>query len=317
MSLESLSYKYIGKFNAPAATVSGNMSAIATAFSNTTYSDGSSRVVGSGVAWTPYSQISTGTTIGVSLTPVTSTLGQKIVYAGGVAGSPTMLSPDAYTTTRINFGLCKNAGAYSNWADANPFTTGQFSGYTALATGTTINAIHAFESIDSVIVIGETAAGSLYFSMAGAMIDAESSDASNSESDGKLYCLFTTGYTNVGVITHSTLGTAALFGHNASAGSTHSYVMNVGLSTTSNITRLFNMMTNPDNTSLRNIANEYVRLPIHISRATNGQYVGRLREMFFFSNGTSMTKYSVSNVTNGFILGTSTAAVSNTILLKA
>ncbi len=317
MSLESLSYKYIGKFNAPAASVSGNMAAIATAFSSTTYSDGTSRVTGSGIAWTPYSQISTGTTIGVALTPVTSTLGQKIVYAGGAAGTPTMLSPDSYANTRINFGLCKNAGSYSSWADANPFTTGEFSGYSGFLVGTSVAAIHAYESKDSVVILGETAAGALYMSLAGAIYDPESSNASNAESDGKLYGLVTSGYTNTGVIAHSSQGTATLFSHNASAGSAHFYVMNVGLSTTLNVARLFNMLTNPDNVALKNIANEFVRLPIHISRATNGQYVGRLREIFFFPNGTSITKFVVSGVTNGFVIGTSTASTSNTILLKA
>ena len=47
MSLSALTYKYIGKFTAPASTTSGTMAALATAFSSATYADGSSRVTGS------------------------------------------------------------------------------------------------------------------------------------------------------------------------------------------------------------------------------------------------------------------------------
>ena len=40
------------------------------------------------------------------------------------------------------------------------------------------------------VVIGETSAGGMYFSHAGAIIDPESSNASAAESDGKIYGLF-------------------------------------------------------------------------------------------------------------------------------
>lgn len=317
MSLSALSYKYIGKFTVPASTTSGSMATIATAFSSTTYADGTSRVTGSGVAWTPYSQISTGTTIAVALTPVTSTLGQKIVYAGGATGTPTMISPDAYSALRVNFGLCKNAGSYNSWANANPFTTGEFSGYTAAWTGTSISHIHVYESLDSLFVIGETSAGSLHYTLVGALIDPESTTSGTGESDGIRYALFTTGYTNPGEVAFNTQGTANLFASNGSAGTSHSYVMIGGSSNSNAIRRLFNMSANQDNYGLKNNQNEYVKIPIHLSISTIGTYVGRLREISMFANGLSVTKFEVSGVTDGYLLGTSTASTSNLIHLKA
>jgi hypothetical protein len=324
MSLSALTYKYIGRFTAPAATVSGNMAAFANAFSSTTYADGTSRVTGSGIAWTPYSQLSGSQTVAVALTPVTSTLGQKIVYAGGATGTPTMISPDTYASTRIIFGLCKNAGSYTSWSDANPFTSGQFSGYTGWFTGTTVNYIHVFESQDSVVTIGETSTGTTYVCCAGAMIDPESSNASASETDGKLYFLCTSGYTAVGQVAHNYTdytSNQTFLNNINTAGLCHTYVMNIGLATTTTARRS-SLFTNAlNNLALRNLANEYVRIPIYLvsnaSTTATGLFFGRIREFFVFANGQSTTKFQVSGVTSGYLIGTSTAANSETILLKA
>jgi len=319
MSLETLSYKYIGKFIAPAATVSGNMSAISTAFSTTTYADGTSRVLGSGVAWTPFAQLSAGNTLAVSLTPVTSTLGQKIVYAGGGGGTPTMVSPDTYANTRINFGLCKNAGNFNSWADANPYSAGQFSGYTALSTGTALVAIHAYECKDSVFVIGETSTGNMYFSHAGAIIDPESSNASAAESDGKIYGLFTSGYTAVGGTPnwYNNFGANSFLSHGATAGQSHAYIMNFGASTTTAVKRSNVLLTSPSTaTILKNSVSEFVRLPIYIEIGGSTFY-GRLREVFMFGTGLSHTKLTVSSLVSAYILGASTVTTSECISIKA
>jgi len=319
MSLSALTYKYIGKFTAPASNTSGTMAALATAFSSTTYADGSSRVTGSGIAWTPYSQISTGTTIAVSLTPVTSTLGHKIVYAGGSAGSPTMLSPDTYSVLRVNFGMCKNAGNFNSWSDANPFGTGQFSGYTGCWVGTSISYIHAYESQDTVFVIAESNTGNCFLSTAGANIDPESTTSGTSESDGKIYSLITTGYSGVSSISHEAIGLQGFLWHGTGQGDSHVYVMNFGGSGTTT-SRKFNGTPNVAATanSLKNAVGEYARLPIYVENiSATRTFFGRLREIFMFPNGSSATKFTVSGTTNGYIISASTAAVGQAILLKA
>ncbi len=319
MSLEASSFKYIGKFNVPASTTSGSMAAIANAFSSTTYADGSSRVTGSGVAWTPFSQLSAGTTLAVSLTPVTSTLGQKIVYAGGGGGSPTMISPDLYANTRINFGLCKNAGNFNSWADANPYGTGQFSGYTGFVVGTNVSAIHVYESKDSVFVLGESSAGNMYITHAGAIVDPESSNASAAESDGKIYGLLTSNYNGLGGTPHfyNNFGVNSFLSHNVGAGQSHSYLMNFGTSAIIVVRRSNVLFTTPTAASvLKNTASEFVRLPIYIEIAGSTFY-GRLREVFMFGTGLSTTKLTVSNVVTAYLIGGSTVATGECIAIKA
>ena len=320
MSLETLSYKYIGKFIAPATTLSGNMANIARAFASTTYADGSSRVVGSGVAWTPTSQLSAGTTLAVAITPPTSSLGQKIIYAGGGGGSPTMLSPDTYANSRVIFGLCKNAGNLGSWSDANPFGTGQFSGYTSLFTGNSaISTIHAFESKDAVLVIGESSTNAMYISLAGAILDPESNNSLVAESDGKLYGLITSGYGNVGGTPnwYPNFGTNSFLNHGGSIGQSHAYMMNIGASTTITIKRANVLLSSPvAATTLKNTQSELVRLPIYMDGGGTNFY-GRLREILMFGNGLSITKLVVSNVVAGYIIGANTTTTSECIFLKA
>lgn len=320
MSLEALSFKYIGKFLVPAATTSGSMAALANGFSSTTYADGTSRVTGSGVAWTPFTQLSAGTTLAVALTPVTSTLGLKIVYAGGGGGSPTMISPDTYANTRVNFGICKNAGNFGSWADANPFTSGQFSGYTGWFTGTSITTgFHIYESKDSIFIVAEGTSGNSLFSYCGAIIDPESSNASSAESDGKIYGLFTSGFSNAGGTPnwYPNFGANSFLNHGVSAGQAHGYIMNFGASTTTAVKRSNVLLTSPTAGSvLKNIVSEFVRLPIYIEIGGSTFY-GRLREIFMFGTGLSTTKLTVSNVVTAYIIGTSPIATSECIALKA
>ncbi len=319
MSLPTLTYKYIGKFNSPAVTVSGTMAALSNAFASTTYSDGSSRVTGSGVAWTPTVQLAAGTgvTLAVALTPVTSTLGHKIVYAGGGTGAPTMISPDAYTTARTIFGLCKNAGNFGSWTDANPFATGQFSGYTGFCTA--LNAIHAYESQDTVVVIGENSVGSVFITMAGAILDPESSNASTAESDGKIYGLLTTGYSAAGATPHAYTNIAnnSFFRNVGTAGTAHAYYMNFGANTTTALSRFNVAFGTPSSVNtLKNLSSEFVRLPIYLESASN-IFIGRVRETLMFSSGLCATKLTVSGVTTGFLVGGSTVTALECIFLKA
>lgn len=320
MSLEALSFKYIGKFTVPAATLSGTLGTVSRAFASNTYADGTSRVTGSGVAWTPTAQLNAGTTLAVSLTPVTSTLGQKIIYAGGGAGSPTMISPDTYANSRMIFGLCKNAGNFNSWSDANPYSAGQFSGYTTAFVGnTTITSIHFFESKDSILVVGETNTSTLYYSYVGGIIDPESSNVSAAESDGKIYGLFTSGYNGAGGTPNHALnfGTFSFLSHGAVAGNAHGYIMNFGSSTTTAVRRGNVLLTAPvAATVLKNYVSEFVRLPIYIEIAGSTFY-GRLREVFMFGTGLAMTKLTVSNVVSAYILGASPITTSECIAIKA
>jgi hypothetical protein len=315
MSLAALSHKYIGRFTLPAQTPSGSFSAINSALTSTTYADGTSRSAGTDVAWSCTLAASTAAAI---LSPASSSLGQKIICAGGAAGSPTMLTPDAYSSTKFFIGLAKNAGSYVSWSNANPFSAGQFSGYyggpgpAAAAT----SYVHIYETIDTIWIVHETAAGSLYYTVGGAILDSESSNSSCSESDGKLYGIMTSGG-SAAEIAHQGAGTSGLLYHTTANAQAHCAIFSPGTSTMLAMERQ-NVNYNVTNSStFKNLAGEFVRQPIFFEKDGGGTWYGRFREVLAFPNSLSNTKFTLSSVVNGYILGSSTTATSNTILLKA
>lgn len=318
MSLETLSYDYIGRFVSPAVTISGTMAAIRDAYASTTYSDGSARTPGSGIAWTQSSETSGGAVVGMSLTPPTSTLGQKVIIAGGGTGTPTMTAPDTYANTRIYVGLCKNAGNYSTWTSANPFTSGQYSGLTGLAPAVT--AIHAYESKDSVVVIGETSTGTVYISALGALVDPESSNASLAESDGKLYAIFSTNSAAAGNTPHlySSFVSNALFSHDVGAAfRNRTWIMNVGASTMTGAVRNNVTMVGANAASFKNSAGEFVRLPIYLQGLSPSNFwIGRVREILTFTQGMMGTRLTIAGATKGFVIGPNTTSTGESMLLR-
>ena len=315
MSLAALSHKYIGRFTLPAQTPSGSFSAINSALTSTTYADGNSRTAGSGVAW---SSTLAASTVAAILSPASSSLGQKIICAGGSAGSPTMLTPDAYSSTKFHMGLAKNAGSYVSWNNANPFSAGQFSGYYGgvIPSAALTLYLHIYESIDTIWIIHETAAGALYYTVGGAILDPESSNASCSESDGKLYGIMTSG-ASAAEIAHQGPGNYGLLYYAGGNGQTHASIFSPGTSTMLPIERQnvnYNVVNSP---TYKNLAGEFVRQPIFFEKDGGGTWYGRLREVLVFPNSLSNTKFTLSSVVNGYILGSSTTTTSNTILLKA
>jgi hypothetical protein len=317
MSLELLSYDYIGRFVTPAVTVSGTMAAIQNGFQSTTYSDGSARSPGSGIAWTAAVETSAGATVSLSLTPATSSLGQKAIITGGGTGTPTMISPDTYANTRLYVGLCKNAGAYTSWANANPFSSGQYSGLTSFTPA--VSAVHIYESKDTLALFGETSVGAVYIVMMGALLDPESTDPLAAESDGKRYCIFTSGAGAVGGTPNlsTNFGTNSFLGYTASALAAHCYIMNIGASATTTACRNNVVLQGANAASFKNAAGEFVRLPIYLQGlSTSNFWFGRIREVLTFTQSLAGTKFTVSNVTKGFVIGANTTATSECILLR-
>ena len=313
MSVETLSYDYIGRFVTPAATISGTMAAVRNAFSSATYSDGSARTPGAGIAWSGAAQESAGQTLALSLTPATSSLGQKIIVAGGGGGTPTMISPDTYANTRVYVGLCKNAGAYASWTNVNPFGTGQYSGLVGFSLA--VAAVHVYESKDSIVMVGETSAGGVYITALGALIDPESADPSVAETDGKLYGIFTTNTANLGSTPHANanIGTNSFLAHDVAAVfRARSYVMNVGASTLTGLNRV-NVTRATDANYFKNAAGEFVRMPIYL---TGTYWVGRLREILTFPQSLMGTRFTSGGQTKGFIIGGSTASTGECMLLR-
>lgn len=161
------------------------LSAINTAFSATTYADGSARTPGSGSAWT-----ATAVTNGVSLAPPSGggAVTQRVLFAGSTgAATPTMASPDTYATSTLLLGTAKNVGAFNAWDAALPYTSGQWFGYWRVCGfGTAASWVYAFEGRESVLVLVENSAGGIFYSIGGAIGDPESTNSLDAESDGRL-----------------------------------------------------------------------------------------------------------------------------------
>jgi hypothetical protein len=228
MTLAALTWKQLPTQNlAINATIDQILNAIYTAFTSTTYADGVTRTSGSGVAWTFSRYQATGAiTEAIYGVPVTNTLNQKVIIAGSASTyTPVMLTGCSYATSNLFVGLAKNAGNFSSWTAASPFTSGQFSGYGDVMTrdATYPLAIKCYESQDGVLCLIYhliTGGGVTSSFMAGGIIDPQSTDTTlDAESDGKVYALSVSGTTlsgSYGVGLHSSTA-GGLVGHYSAA----------------------------------------------------------------------------------------------------
>jgi len=106
---------------------------------------------------------------------------------------------EPWAADRMWIGIAKSSGSYTSWSDSNPFGTGAFSGYWPFAaTGVSSNVIYN-GSYWRVIETPETAwlamvpnSGSAAFGTCfGALIDPETGDAVDAESDERIYGMWT------------------------------------------------------------------------------------------------------------------------------
>jgi hypothetical protein len=128
-----------------------------------------------------------------------------VAGASALPGSgPTMatingLTPDANAINRLNLGMVKNPGAYTNWNAANPFTSGNFSGYATVSPATTVITyvtLYMWECQEAWIAMLFNAGGTQgYFMGGGAFVNPLSTASLNAESDGRCYSVNTTGAT--------------------------------------------------------------------------------------------------------------------------
>jgi hypothetical protein len=123
-----------------------------------------------------------------------------VAGASALPGSgPTMISPDTNAINRLNLGMVKNPGAYTTWSAANPFTSGNFSGYATLSPATTVITyvtLYMWECQEAWIAMLFNAGGTQGYVMGGgAFVNPLSTAALNAESDGRCYSINTTGAT--------------------------------------------------------------------------------------------------------------------------
>jgi hypothetical protein len=206
MSLPALNWKLISAHVVPSSSYNPPtiLDMFYTIFSSSTYIDGTVRTPGTDIAWT-FTKVtnSLGSTEAIYGYPPTNPMGQRVIFAGStgsVSPLPTISSGSKLVTNLkdyVGVGLAKNAGSFTSWNSANPFTTGSFSGYnvfviTPTSTGYTWKFI-VYESADGIIceaLIPDSVGVDINYFLVGGLVDPETGDVTvDAESDGKLYVL--------------------------------------------------------------------------------------------------------------------------------
>ena len=212
MSLQPLEWRKL-----PTRIFPTNMTATSSYFLDTIYdmltgsfySDGSTRVIGSGSAWqTPTKFVTGSNTEAVYVFPGFQTvISQSIIFAsknttGAVSSGtpPTLFGSRASSagTPAITIGtgnlyaaLVKNAsGSFTQWTSRHPFGSGSYSmGYTAMtALPAGLDKLVIYESKEAIAVVTQTAAQDAQIFIAGAIIDPEQTTTSiDAEIDNRLY----------------------------------------------------------------------------------------------------------------------------------
>ena len=321
MSLSPLAWRYVGAQSFASATVASALDALFTLGGAVTYDDATTRTPGSGSAWTWSRYQNGGTTEACYATPPTDTLGLRVILAGAAAPpSPvqTMASPDVAAAGTMHTNIIKNAGSFSSWNGASPFTSGQTFGYWRFwASASGAGTVRLYEGTEAVLVLISTGGGNIYAVFLGALLDSESPDVtSDAESDGKLYGMITTGPTN---FIGSALNTAAAFlDHSVTNNQNHAGIFTPGGSALLTMNRRAPANAALSTTSLKTRSGRYVRAPYDYrstASAPNDVSLGRLREISMFADGKTGTRLVSGATTIGYLVSGSTSADQDAIFL--
>jgi len=184
---------------------------------------------------------------------------------------------DTWSNSRLHIGLVKNAGAFNAWNASSPFTTGQFTGYTMIGTTlTTPITITIFESEETVqIGVGVATAGALHGAGAGAIIDPDTGDAADAETDGRVYGLWTSG-SNILSNMLTNAATNTFMNHGTSSGGSHfvTFAPGTGTIVPSARENFYFSITAAQRTTR---AGKFPGTPLYVTSTSN--WVGRVREI--------------------------------------
>jgi hypothetical protein len=301
------------------STPAAFLTSVKTALEQTNYADGTTRTLGSGVAWTP-TTASDGTLI---CTPASSSLGLKVLFseytasktnqkvattlqAGTVMNSSTngyvnyvslILNGD-YTATNV-LEPVSAGGRFFGWS------YGHWPYYSSYCT------LNIFESQDALVIVGNGNSGYGEPLIAGGFFDprVDSSITSSAEIDGKVYGVMTPGYkaytnydfwssnTNSFMSNSTTVNaqTAGIFLPNSA--SNIAPIQKTGLASIG----LYNTTYVKCYTSGSSLAN----IPVHICTiGVSGNYVGSLREISMIDPSlTGNSIYDASGSLVGYVAG--------------
>jgi hypothetical protein len=320
-------YQPVSDISTPAAY----LTSVKAALEQTSYADGTTRTLGSGIAWTP-TTASDGTLI---CTPASSSLGLKVLFSGYTASksnqkmATTLQAGTAMNVNEVNYVSLILDGTYTSTNVLNPVSAGgRFFGWTYghWTYYSSYYSLNIFESQDALVIVGNANNGYGEPLIVGGFIDprVDSSVTSSAEIDGKVYGVMTPGYkayittdfwsTNTNsFMSNSTTAnaqTAGIFLPNSA--SNIAPIQKTGLSSFG----AYNTTYAKSYTSGSSLSN----IPVHICTiGVSGNYVGSLREISMLdTNPTGTSIYNASGSLIGYAAGLNFSGIYGaSFLLKA
>ena len=290
----------------------------------TVYKDGSTRSFsGTGATGWTWTRVQVGgVTEALYATPPGGTLNQRVVIAGRSVAptpSPIMIAPEVFTASAFLIGHALEAGAFTTWNAASPFTSGRWSGYTrlgnavtGLATPLRLTVIESQETIIFQMYVGSATA---MWAGGGAYVDPESTSAAAGETDGRRYGLWTVGNTaSTGMMNTGLAG--FIFTHSTSQGPyTHTYLWRPGIATLETVARNWVVNSGATAAQYTNSAGESADIPIWVSGSSTG-WAGRIRELTLTRSMLTDQEIIDGTTVKGYALAPSASTAGDTVLAK-
>jgi hypothetical protein len=318
VSLPHTNWRYVGSSAFTTASLPVVMDAIYSLGTATTYQDSTARTPGSGSAgtWTKV-QVSSVTEC-VYVTPAEAGIDHRIMIGGATYTpnpSPTMGPNTSYSANTLMANVVKNAGTFDKWNSDAPFTTGETFGWwdiwnTSVGTGT----VYLWESKDCIaVLIANSAGNSMYGFFGGAIIDPESSDTTvDSESDGKVYGQITSGTSAISGQFHS----QGDFLDHQQFGSRRAGVFSPGSGSVLQISRVMRFQSDVSTTGMKNRSGSFSRAAIIMRSNSPDNCLGRLRDIYAFTDSQVPAKQTDGGSTIGYIYGASASSFADCVLLE-
>jgi hypothetical protein len=324
MALAHVEWRYVGSVAFASATVASALDAVYTLGTTGSYADGTSRVQGSSSAWNfTGNRFQSGSiTEAVWCTPPGGVNAQTVLMAGSAINQPTgsaMASPDLATTNNMFVNITKGSGSYNNWVLNPPINSGTTFGYwKCWTTGAGAGNAFLWESKECVAVILNTSTGTTYGFIAGAILDPESVDVADAESDGRLYGIICSGVNTTIASDFTTTNAVGTFitTHGTTNGVAHSGVFTPGAGTIITI-RASQLLRASDTTTFRTISGKFVRQTLTYQKSiTPFSFMGRLRDMMYCTDGKTGQKLLDGASAVGYLMGSHTSTDNDQLILE-
>jgi len=323
MSLPVLNWKALPLVTLTGSTIDAVIKGIYDAFTSSVYIDGSPRVTGSASAWTFAQELSGSTIEAVWGIAPTGSLNQRVILAGSsrLALTPQLASPDTvYAPATLYTSVAKNASTFTTWNGAAPFSSGSFFGYWkswATSSGTP-QIVRCLESQEAIAVfIQTTTANRVYGSIAGAILDPESTDtAIDSETDNRLYGIITTGTSNMSIVHIDATTTTNMFTHGTIINNNHMGVFTPNTGSIKTTTKNIALGT-IGLEELTSRSGRLIKLPITTKYELSPfNFAGRIREIWMFRDAIIGNTVTNGATVNGYIIGNNTATTADCVLFS-